>query len=744
MDVVKVAQSIDFSVDTPLKYRENLSLKLKATADSGLSPLFSIVDGPGTSGKASGIASISGNTLTILQAGVIVIQVSQSGNDYYNPAVPVQKSIVVEPGDVVLSDFNMGPKLDNDPDFEITAPTSTVSGTIVYSSSNLSVATISGTTISLLNAGTTTITAVQLAIPNKFNSASISTELRVGVGDADGDGVFDADDLCPNTNPGAVVDENGCADYQKDTDGDGITDDIDNCITTPNTDQKDYDNDGIGDSCDDDDDNDGVKDTEDEFPYDSSEWTDTDGDGTGNNADTDDDNDGQLDVHEIACGSDPLDETDLSLDIDGDLLPNCVDPDDDNDGLTDEYEISIGTNPLLVDTDNDGVLDTIEVDDQTNPLDACSLEVNHQTEEAGTLAWESADCDSDGLLNINEVGVDSASRSITLVVWDTDGDGIVNYLDVDDDNDGLLTIYELADSNGDGNPSDARNTDGDSLPDYLDPDDDGDGVPTINELSDQNTDGNPVDAEDLDSDGAPNFLDTDDDGDGLLTSYELEIGTDYYNVDTDADGVVDYTEVQDLTDPSDGCSLIVEHQTVSSTSTQWDVLDCDGDGILNAEEGQNGDTDGDGLPNFLDVDDDGDGLNTNFENADPNGDGYSEDGYDADNDGIVDYLDSNVYRESPTVASDIEVYNALSPNGDGLNDVFTIRNIERYPDNELTIFNRWGKILYQVKGYGQYNRYFTGHSDSGITVPVGTYYYVLKINENSKKQVFKGFLYINR
>jgi len=58
----------------------------------------------------------------------------------------------------------------------------------------------------------------------------------------------------------------------------------------------DIDGDGIGDRADDDDDNDGVRDTVDAFPYDANESVDTDGDGLGDNADEDDDGDGVSDV----------------------------------------------------------------------------------------------------------------------------------------------------------------------------------------------------------------------------------------------------------------------------------------------------------------------------------------------------------------------------------------------------------------------------------------------------------------
>jgi hypothetical protein len=93
----------------------------------------------------------------------------------------------------------------------------------------------------------------------------------------------------------------------------------------------DSDGDGIPDNIDTDDDNDGVLDADDAFPFDPAESVDTDGDGIGNNADTDDDNDGVLDADDAF----PLDATE-SVDTDGDGIGNNADTDDDNDGILDE------------------------------------------------------------------------------------------------------------------------------------------------------------------------------------------------------------------------------------------------------------------------------------------------------------------------------------------------------------------------------------------------------------------------
>jgi hypothetical protein len=77
----------------------------------------------------------------------------------------------------------------------------------------------------------------------------------------------------------------------------------------------------------------------------------------------------------------------------------------------------------------------------------------------------------------------------------------------------------------------------------------------------------------------------------------------------------------------------------------------DNDGIPATLEGQdpNGDgnfddaidTDGDGIPNYIDADDDGDNVLTKNENPDPNGDGILDDAQDTDGDGTPDYLDSD-------------------------------------------------------------------------------------------------------
>ncbi|MBL86540.1 MAG: hypothetical protein CMO82_07765, partial [Winogradskyella sp.] len=93
----------------------------------------------------------------------------------------------------------------------------------------------------------------------------------------------------------------------------------------------------------------------------------------------------------------------------------------------------------------------------------------------------------------------------------------------------------------------------------------------------------------------------------------------------------------------------------------------------------------------------------------------------------------------------LTIYNEFSPNGDGVNETFIIDCLERFPNNKLEVYNRWGNVVYSKRGYlndwsGTTNgRAVMGQSDE---LPVGTYYYVLDLGDGSEPRV--GWLYINR
>jgi len=74
---------------------------------------------------------------------------------------------------------------------------------------------------------------------------------------------------------------------------------------------------------------------------------------------------------------------------------------------------------------------------------------------------------------------------------------------------------------------------------------------------------------------------------------------------------------------------------------------------------------------------------------------------------------------------DLAMPTGFSPNSDGRNDLFEIRGIDAYPDNEVTIFNRWGNIVYNTTGY---NNTWSGVSNQGNDLPDGTYFVVVTIN----------------
>jgi len=97
------------------------------------------------------------------------------------------------------------------------------------------------------------------------------------------------------------------------------------------------------------------------------------------------------------------------------------------------------------------------------------------------------------------------------------------------------------------------------------------------------------------------------------------------------------------------------------------------------------------------------------------------------------------------VAGDITVYNALSPNGDGKNDVFYIQYIDALPEtqqNKVTILNRWGSVVFETTNYDNTSNVFKGLSDSGAELPTGTYYYVVEFTSGASKQT--GFISLRR
>ena len=86
-------------------------------------------------------------------------------------------------------------------------------------------------------------------------------------------------------------------------------------------------------------------------------------------------------------------------------------------------------------------------------------------------------------------------------------------------------------------------------------------------------------------------------------------------------------------------------------------------------------------------------------------------------------------RVKVKVLDDITVPNAFSPNGDGINDLWNLENIDSYPGATVEIFNRYGERVFNSQGYA---RSFDG-TFSGKVLPVGTYYYLIRPN-NGRKQ----------
>lgn len=111
---------------------------------------------------------------------------------------------------------------------------------------------------------------------------------------------------------------------------------------------------------------------------------------------------------------------------------------------------------------------------------------------------------------------------------------------------------------------------------------------------------------------------------------------------------------------------------------------------------------------------------------------------------IVYVTDANGCTGSDTmelvVVPSIEFPNGFTPNGDGTNDVWVIDNIRLFPNCRVEVYNRWGEMLFASDGY---NIPWDGRYD-GKDLPVGTYYYIINLNDPLFPEVYTGPITIMR
>lgn len=110
-----------------------------------------------------------------------------------------------------------------------------------------------------------------------------------------------------------------------------------------------------------------------------------------------------------------------------------------------------------------------------------------------------------------------------------------------------------------------------------------------------------------------------------------------------------------------------------------------------------------------------------------------------------------VKKENPEPPTDeITIYNAVSPNGDGKNDSFHIKGIDKFPDNKVEIYNRWGVKVFDTVSYNESDNMFRGYSEGRDTVkkneglPDGTYFYIIEYQNNEKVVRKAGYLYLSK
>ena len=537
----------------------------------------------------------------------------------------------------------------------------------------------------------------------------------------------------------------------------------------------------------------------------SSEWNtlDCDGDGVVNGDELIDNTDPRNACsYKVESRSIPV--INNGLDCDGDGVSGRNEVLNDKTNPLNSCSVDINNITLQVtsieDCDGDGVINSKEVNDNTDPFNGCSFIIS-SVSTLTSLAWQALDCDGDGVLNGNEIndGTDVYDRcdynyySITVFPergFDCDGDGISNWQEVvnsktnpkdpcdfdlefidspfsdqwgelDCDGDNYINLVDKFPLNR----LEWFDTDNDKIGNNQDLDDDNDGIEDIKEG-----------LEDLDNDGIPNSLDNDSDGDGCFDASEAGyIDPDFDGIigsgipeidsngkvsssigyveiaDNDINGILDFLESGSLIfeifkEPNNTTMITRESEieisilvnSENKISYKWQVNKSLGTSSPNISE-------------WVEITDDNmyGGTKTNkltISNPLFSMEGWSYRAIASS----PSYLcqEEIISKPSELIIANLIIPNAFSPDGDGINDTWTIRGDlnQNYPNNKIYIFNRWGVSVFESKGYqnnwnGSNNSNSSGNRSSNL--PVGTYFYVLDLNGDGSN-VKKGYVYLTR
>jgi gliding motility-associated-like protein len=125
-------------------------------------------------------------------------------------------------------------------------------------------------------------------------------------------------------------------------------------------------------------------------------------------------------------------------------------------------------------------------------------------------------------------------------------------------------------------------------------------------------------------------------------------------------------------------------------------------------------------------------------------------GSDVVNIRICDLLNVCIEQEFDIeVVGDITIYNGISPNGDGSNDTWIIEYIDLLPateKNQVTLYNRWGDVVWEATDYNNASTVFTGLNKNGSELPTGSYFYKIEFKpvNGAQKPTVTGYLSLKR